>query len=253
MVRDGNSGYNRKNVVMAICFAIAALVTGAPALRAQSPHRVASVVRVDTRTGRLVRTTVAEPGWRTPQGPVSKAPQALGRKTPQAPATLQVGPLVTSVAKAHDVDPLLVHSVIAVESNYNQYAVSPKGAQGLMQLIPSTAQRFGAADTFDIRQNIEAGVKYLKYLQDKFGDNRLALAAYNAGEGAVEKYHDVPPYAETKQYVLQVGRKYGEARRGTTDPQPAPPPAPPSEPVYRNLKVQTDAAGHVLLLTTEEP
>jgi soluble lytic murein transglycosylase-like protein len=99
-----------------------------------------------------------------------------------------------------------------VESNYNPSAVSPKGAQGLMQLMPATAQRFGVTDSFDPKQNIEAGVRYLKLLQDTFQDDRLAIAAYNAGEKAVAKYRDVPPYPETKNYVAKVGKKYGEAK-----------------------------------------
>jgi soluble lytic murein transglycosylase-like protein len=100
-----------------------------------------------------------------------------------------------------------------VESNYNPFAVSPKGAQGLMQLMPGTAQRFGVTDSFDPKQNIEAGVRYLKFLQDTFQDDRLAIAAYNAGEKAVAKYKDVPPYPETVSYVAKVGKKYGQAKR----------------------------------------
>jgi soluble lytic murein transglycosylase-like protein len=100
-----------------------------------------------------------------------------------------------------------------VESNYNVHAVSNKGAQGLMQLTPSTARMLGVSNSFDPQQNIEAGVKYLKYLKDLYKDDRLALAAYNAGPGAVDKYKWIPPYAETQNYVYQVGKRYGEARR----------------------------------------
>jgi soluble lytic murein transglycosylase-like protein len=120
--------------------------------------------------------------------------------------------LIDEAAKAFDVNPLLVDSVIQVESNYNPFAVSPKGAQGLMQLMPGTAQRFGVTDSFDPKQNIEAGVRYLKFLQDTFQDDRLAIAAYNAGEKAVAKYKDVPPYPETINYVAKVGKKYGQAK-----------------------------------------
>jgi soluble lytic murein transglycosylase-like protein len=121
--------------------------------------------------------------------------------------------LVAEAAKNFDVSPLLVDSVIQVESNYNPLAVSPKGAQGLMQLMPATAQRFGVTDSFDPKQNIEAGVRYLKFLQDSFQDDRLAIAAYNAGEKAVAKYRDVPPYPETIDYVAKVGKKFGQAKR----------------------------------------
>jgi soluble lytic murein transglycosylase-like protein len=120
---------------------------------------------------------------------------------------------VAETAKSYDVNPLLVDSVIQVESNYNPFAVSPKGAQGLMQLMPATAQRFGVTDSFDAKQNIEAGVRYLKFLQDTFQDDRLAIAAYNAGEKAVAKYKDVPPYAETVNYVGRVGKKFEQAKR----------------------------------------
>jgi soluble lytic murein transglycosylase-like protein len=121
--------------------------------------------------------------------------------------------LIAEAAKNFDVNPLLVDSVIQVESNYNPLAVSPKGAQGLMQLMPSTARRFGVTDSFDAKQNIEAGVRYLKFLQNTFQDDRLAIAAYNAGEKAVAKYKDVPPYPETINYVAKVGKKYGQAKR----------------------------------------
>jgi soluble lytic murein transglycosylase-like protein len=123
---------------------------------------------------------------------------------------------VDDAAKNFDVNPLLVDSVIQVESNYNPFAVSPKGAQGLMQLMPSTAQRFGVTDSFDPKQNIDAGVRYLKFLQDTFQDDRLAIAAYNAGEKAVAKYRDVPPYPETVDYVAKVGKKYGQAKRAAS-------------------------------------
>ena len=121
--------------------------------------------------------------------------------------------MIAEAARNFDVNPLLVDSVIQVESNYNPFAVSPKGAQGLMQLMPSTAQRFGVTDTFDPKQNIEAGVQYLKLLQATFQDDRLAIAAYNAGEKAVAKYKDVPPYPETVSYVAKVGKKFGQAQR----------------------------------------
>jgi soluble lytic murein transglycosylase-like protein len=160
------------------------------------------VVKVDTRTGKLVRSLVAV-------GP------AVGTRSASLGASTVRG-LVDDAAKNFDVNPLLVDSVIQVESNYNPFAVSPKGAQGLMQLMPSTAQRFGVTDSFDPKQNIDAGVRYLKFLQDTFQDDRLAIAAYNAGEKAVAKYRDVPPYPETVDYVAKVGKKYGQAKRAAS-------------------------------------
>src|SRR6185295_14303946 len=104
-----------------------------------------------------------------------------------------------------------VHSVVAAESGYKADAVSPKGAIGLMQLMPATAQTFGA-DPHDQAQNVAAGTAYLRELLIKYnGDPRLALAAYNAGPGAVDRYNGVPPYRETQTYVDRVLRKYKAA------------------------------------------
>jgi soluble lytic murein transglycosylase-like protein len=171
-----------------------------------APHAV-SVVRADARTGRLVRSVVVK----------AKQPGEIGQDSDAGVRTL-----VEAAAKNLDVSPLLVDSVIQVESNYNPYAVSPKGAQGLMQLMPATARRFGVTDSFDAKQNIEGGVRYLKFLQDTFKDDRLAIAAYNAGEGAVTKYRDVPPYPETKSYVDKVGAKFSKAKRAAAEKTAAP-------------------------------
>lgn len=162
-----------------------------------------SVVRADAR-GRLVRAVVVtRRASNTKSEPITRVDAA---KVPE---------VVEAIAKQYDVDPLLVHSVIETESNYNPYAVSPKGAQGLMQLMPATAKRFGVRNSFDVKENIEGGVRYLKYLGTLFPDDpRLAIAAYNAGEGAVWKYgNNIPPYRETEQYVQRVGQKYGKARK----------------------------------------
>ncbi|MEO8039430.1 MAG: lytic transglycosylase domain-containing protein [Betaproteobacteria bacterium] len=112
---------------------------------------------------------------------------------------------VQAAARAHGVDAALIHAVISAESGYNRFARSPKGARGLMQLIPETGARYGATNLLDPRQNIDAGTRYLKDLIAMFGnDLRLVLAAYNAGEGAVLRYGNIPPYAETRQYVPKV-------------------------------------------------
>ena len=92
-----------------------------------------------------------------------------------------------------------------IESNFNVYAVSPKGACGILQLIPETAERFGVEDVFDAGENIDGGARYLRWLLERFdGDTRLALAAYNAGENAVQRYGGIPPYRETQDYVRKV-------------------------------------------------
>jgi hypothetical protein len=112
---------------------------------------------------------------------------------------------VEAAARRHAVSPDLVKAVIAAESEFDQWAVSSKGAQGLMQLMPATARRFGVSDAFDARQNIFAGTQYLRVLLDQFaGDLSLALAAYNAGPNAVLRYGGVPPYRETRGYVAKV-------------------------------------------------
>jgi soluble lytic murein transglycosylase-like protein len=162
-----------------------------------------TAVRVDARTGRLVRSTVRVEGPKAPPPEVKK--------------------LAESIAAKHRVEPLLVDSVIRYESNYNPHAISPKGAMGLMQLIPSTARRFGVSDTFHPEQNIEGGVKYLKYLMELYnGDEKLALAAYNAGEGAVARYKGVPPYRETQDYVRKVTTRLGESRAAGSAASAAP-------------------------------
>jgi soluble lytic murein transglycosylase-like protein len=117
--------------------------------------------------------------------------------------------LVREAADRHSVDPALVRAVIETESNWNPKAYSHKGAGGLMQLIPTTAQRYGAFDVFDPQQNIDAGVKHLKWLLERYNGNLdLALAAYNAGEGAVDRVHGVPAYRETRNYVQKVQNAY---------------------------------------------
>jgi len=117
--------------------------------------------------------------------------------------------IVREAADRHSVDPALVRAVIETESNWNPRAYSRKGAGGLMQLIPTTAQRYGANDVFDPQQNIDAGVKHLKRLLERYNGNLdLALAAYNAGEGAVDRVHGIPAYRETQNYVQKVQNAY---------------------------------------------
>jgi len=112
------------------------------------------------------------------------------------------------------IDPLLLYSIMHQESSFKSHAISPKGARGLMQLMPGTAVRFGVTNIFDPRQNIEGGARYVRFLLDRFdGDVNLTLAGYNAGEGAVEKYGwRVPPYAETQEYVRRISRRYSLLR-----------------------------------------
>jgi soluble lytic murein transglycosylase-like protein len=114
------------------------------------------------------------------------------------------GEIISAVSEAHGVDPLLVRALIQVESNYQARARSRKGAMGLMQLMPSTARSYNVRNPFDPRANIEAGIKHLKSLIDRFGRLELGLAAYNAGEAAVTKFNGIPPYRETRNYVSRI-------------------------------------------------
>ncbi len=140
----------------------------------------------------LTNNKPAAPPMVLPVPPPANAPEAIVR-------------FVNLVAPEYKLQPHLVLSIIATESNFDASAVSPKDAHGLMQLIPATAARFGVRNIKDPVQNIRGGMAYLRWLMARFeGDVRLVAAAYNAGEGAVERYLGVPPYAETRLYVLKI-------------------------------------------------
>ncbi len=131
--------------------------------------------------------------------------------------------VIYEAATQNSLDPCLIVSVMRAESGFNRMAVSPKGASGLMQLMPATAERFGVKNIFDPRENILAGAKYLRWLLDRFsGDVRLALAGYNAGEGAVEFYGNrIPPFLETQNYVRTIYTRYSGLHLGSAAAQPA--------------------------------
>jgi len=153
----------------------------------------------------------------------SPAPGALIHLTSQ-PLNLSLGNFTTGnndvdsfiveSGKRNSVDPLLLYSIMHQESSFKPRALSYKGARGLMQLMPGTASRFGVTNVWDPKQNIEGGARYMRFLLDLFsGDVRLALAGYNAGEGAVLKYgYQVPPYSETREYVRRIGNRYSMIR-----------------------------------------
>ncbi|HKG23891.1 MAG TPA: lytic transglycosylase domain-containing protein [Blastocatellia bacterium] len=131
--------------------------------------------------------------------------------------------LILEAGTRHGVDPRLVYCVIRQESNFKTTAKSQKNAQGLMQMIPATAERFGVKDVYDPEQNIEGGTRYLRWLLKRFNGNvKLALAGYNAGEGAVEKSgNKVPDYIETKNYVKKIVENYGKTHHPVLDPEQA--------------------------------
>ena len=232
------------------------------AVVAQTPRK-ASTVAADARTGRLVRTTVLV----APRIVEPKVIEPVDVGAP-SPAAESIDDMVQESARNHGVDPLLVHSVIKAESNYNPNAVSNKGAQGLMQLMPATARDLGVKNPMNPKENIEGGVKFLKYLQTQFNDPALALAAYNAGEGAVRRYGNwIPPYPETQDYVVKVARNYRQAKAAAAASKPVPAPAPqqvtaaaatpttavkqeaPAEPPPAPLQYYYDAQGRLTLRT----
>ena len=145
--------------------------------------------------------------------------------------------VVSEAAARHGLDPCLILSVMKAESGFNKMAVSVKGASGLMQLMPATAARFGVKNIFDQRENIAAGARYLRWLLDRFGgDVRLALAGYNAGEGAVEHYGNrIPPFAETQNYVRTIYSRFSRIHGETPAALASVEAAKASEPVGENI------------------
>jgi soluble lytic murein transglycosylase-like protein len=173
-----------------------------------------TVVRADTKTGRLVRSFAMEPRVVSPRLVSDFTPSSPNAVDQNAVPVQNLNEMIDRIAGEQGVETYLVHSVIRAESNYNANALSPKGAQGIMQLIPATARRFGVSNAFDPQENIKGGVRYLRFLLDYYqGDYPKAIAAYNAGEGAVDRYNGIPPYAETRNYVFQVARNLKAARQ----------------------------------------
>jgi soluble lytic murein transglycosylase-like protein len=172
---------------------------------------------------------------RNAEPPQVVAPQQASPPSERATQTaVPYRDLIRAAAARHELAPELVESVIRVESNFKARAVSPKGARGLMQLMPATAAKLGVRNVFDARQNIEGGVRHLRYLVDRYDGNlALALAAYNAGAEAVGRYGGIPPYPETQAYVARVLRLVQRAA-----------PSPSAE--ARVLRRYETADGHVV-------
>ena len=163
--------------------------------------------------GTLVVSNV-RPGAKTPP-PSYSVPKAEGVRATRSAVTERArvyDDLISEHSRSHGVRADLVRAVMQVESGFNPYARSPKGAMGLMQLMPATAKQYGVRNAFNPADNVRAGVAYLRELLDRYqGNEELALAAYNAGPGAVDKHgQSVPPYRETRSYVAQIGRMAGK-------------------------------------------
>ncbi len=140
-------------------------------------------------------------------------PAPVTVRTPQAASPVDLQTVISSASGRTSIDPDLIHSVIRAESGFNTKAVSPKGARGLMQLMPGTAAKLGVQDSFDAQSNVDGGTRYLRELLARYnGDLAKALAAYNAGPHRVEQYHGVPPYRETRAYVSSIIRDFNRKK-----------------------------------------
>jgi soluble lytic murein transglycosylase-like protein len=170
-------------------------------IEAPAPIKVMNPENANATATSMARGPVSGRGFRTSAGKDLKG---------QTTGSGKIDQIIVEAASRHGVEPLLLFSVMHQESAFNSQAVSPKGARGLMQLMPATAARFGVKNIFDPEQNIHGAAQYLRFLLDLFdGDVSLALAGYNAGEGAVKKYgYSVPPYPETINYVRKIKRRY---------------------------------------------
>jgi len=170
------------------------------------------------------------------RAPQIKVPAALVTGHHISSGNAAIDALVQEAAAQNGLDPCLIFSIMRAESAFNRSAVSVKGAMGLMQLMPATATRFGVTNFFDPRENVLGGSRYLRWLLDRFnGDVRLAIAGYNAGEGAVEFYGDrIPPFLETQNYVRTIYTRYSTIHPGAVPAAPAVDAIKPEQPGEKN-------------------
>lgn len=190
---------------LSLVFALATLSIAQPASLAQALYSYVdeSGVQVFTNVPPVGRVSNLEVTGK-PEVPNLPPP-------PPSRRSEQFGPIIEKYAAEHNLDPSLIRSIIAQESGFNPNAVSPKGARGLMQLMPATAARLGVTDSFDPEQNIRGGIRHFRRLMDNFNnDLTLSLAAYNAGENLVQRLGRVPAIKETRDYVKSITEKYGK-------------------------------------------
>lgn len=190
----------------------AGLALGVVLCLGPSPARAEIIAYVD-QSGRRIFVNAEDEELRqaAARGGAAAALRLLERRKRSLP---DIDEHIEKVSRRHRVDPKLVQAIIEVESGWNPRARSHKGALGLMQLLPETGARFGARHFFNPQENVTAGVRYLRFLLDRFDNNsELALAAYNAGENAVDAAQGVPAYPETREYVKRVASVYGELGR----------------------------------------
>jgi soluble lytic murein transglycosylase-like protein len=203
-----------------------------------TPSAMKAARSAAAEVGQYVATVPSSPVMNTAENEASPDNREILRG--RAMTSRELDGIIEEAARRHDVDPNLVRALIKVESNFNAHAVSPKGAMGLMQLMPGTARTLNVSNPFDPQQNVDAGVRHLKHLlQDFNGDVKLSLAAYNAGAGAVARSNGVPRNAETRNYVKRITTLYGDHGKLLTGPVADP------------IRVFRDSSGVLTITNTE--
>ena len=225
--------------LLAIVFLLLAAVSAAAQQRPLSPpERTPVPLTIEdqerARVEELNKRKAADAAALQKATPI-KVPAILARHHISS-GNAAIDALVQEAAAQNGLDPCLILSLMRAESAFNRTAVSVKGASGLMQLMPATATRFGVKNIFDPRENVLGGTRYLRWLLDRFsGDVRLALAGYNAGEGAVEFYgYRIPPFLETQNYVRIIYTRYSSIHLGSVPPPPVEAIKPAEQPGEKN-------------------